>query len=267
MGGRPGKVRQPVIEVDTLTFAYPGGAPVFEDFDWRVAEGEAWAVLGPSGCGKTTLLYLLAGLRHPTGGAVRIAGEVLERPRPRTGLILQDYGLLPWATVRENIALGLRVRSFYGPDGRHAPSNERSGPLEDRLEPWIARMGLSEAADHYPAQVSGGQRQRAAIARTLALDPDLLLMDEPFASLDAPTRESLQNLTLQLRSERRLTTVLVTHAIEEAAILGQRILVLGRPPTRSAPVIENADSVRIDFRTTAAYHDRCQELRLALEKA
>ncbi len=256
-----------MIEVDSLTFAYPGGAPVFEGFDWRVGEGEAWAVLGPSGCGKTTLLYLLAGLRHPTGGAIRIAGEALERPRPRTGLILQDYGLLPWASLRENISLGLRIRSFYGPDGRHAPSNERLGPLEDRLQPWIDRMGLGEVADAYPAQVSGGQRQRAAIARTLALDPDLLLMDEPFASLDAPTRESLQNLTLLLRAERRQTTVLVTHAIEEAAILGQRILILGRPPTRTAPVIENGDSISVEFRTTPAYHERCQQLRLALEAA
>jgi NitT/TauT family transport system ATP-binding protein len=256
-----------LIEVDSLTFAYPGGGPVFDDFHWRAGTGEAWAVLGPSGCGKTTLLYLLAGLRHPTGGSIRIAGELLQRPRPRTGLILQDYGLLPWATVRENIALGLRVRGFYGPDGRHAPMDEAIGPLEDRLEPWIDRMGLRQVADQYPGRVSGGQRQRAAIARTLALDPDLLLMDEPFASLDAPTRESLQNLTLQLRAERPLTTVLVTHAIEEAAILGQRILVLGRPPTRSAPVIENADSVHADFRTTTAYHERCQQLRLALEAA
>ena len=256
-----------MIELDSLTFAYPGGGPVFEDFHWQVGAGEAWAVLGPSGCGKTTLLYLLAGLRHPTAGAIRISGEALARPRPRTGLILQDYGLLPWATVRENIALGLRIRGFYGPDGRHAPSDEQLGRLEDRLELWLDRMALRQVADHYPGQVSGGQRQRVAIARTLALDPYLLLMDEPFASLDAPTRESLQSLTLQLRAERQLTTVLVTHAIEEAAILGRRILVLGRPPTRRAPIVENPDSAQADFRTTAAYHQRCQELRLALEAA
>jgi len=254
-----------MIEVESLTFAYPGGPTVFEGFSWRVAAGESWAVLGPSGCGKTTLLYLLAGLRFPTAGQVRVAGRALDRPRPRTGLILQDYGLLPWATVRENISLGLRVRGFYGPDGRHAPADDVPGLLEVRLEPWIDRMGLRHVIDHYPAQVSGGQRQRAAIARTLVLDPDLLLMDEPFASLDAPTRESLQNLTLQLRAERSLTTVLVTHTIEEAAVLGQRILVLGRPPTRAAPVIDNPGSERAEFRTTAAFHDRCQQLRRALE--
>ncbi len=240
---------------------------MLEGFPWRVEPGESWAVLGPSGCGKTTLLYLLAGLRRPSSGSIRIGGLPLDRPRPRTGLILQDYGLLPWATVRENIALGLRVRGFYGPDGRHAPADDAVGALAERVEPWIERMGLAEAAEHYPGQVSGGQRQRAAIARTLALDPDLLLMDEPFASLDAPTREGLQNLTLQLRSERRLTTVLVTHTIEEAAVLGRRILVLGRPPIRVAPVVENPMSGQAEFRASRAFHDLCQSLRQVLEAA
>lgn len=256
-----------MIDLDAVTFAYSGGAPVLEGFSWRVGAGESWAVLGPSGCGKTTLLYLLAGLRHSQRGTIRVGGEILERPRPRTGLILQDYGLLPWATVRENIALGLAVRGFYGPDGRHAPVDDPGGGPAERLDPWIERMGLAEVADHYPGQVSGGQRQRAAIARTLALDPDLLLMDEPFASLDAPTRESLQNLTLQLRAERHLTTVLVTHTIEEAAVLGRRILVLGRPPLRSAPIVENPKSGSPDFRSTTSFHRLCQELRMALEAA
>lgn len=257
-----------MIEVDTLTFAYPGGSPVFQDFRWTVEDGEAWAVLGPSGCGKTTLLYLLAGLRQPIDGEIRIAGEALSRPRPRTGLILQDFGLLPWATVRENVSLGQRIRSFYGPDGLHAPADDASrqdAEARDRTEAWLARMGLSEVADQYPGKISGGQRQRAAIARTLALDPDLLLMDEPFASLDAPTREALQNLTIQLRSERHLTTILVTHAIEEAAVLGRRILVLGRPPTTHPQIVDNPDSEAEDFRASPAFHDRCVELRRALE--
>jgi ABC-type nitrate/sulfonate/bicarbonate transport system ATPase subunit len=254
-----------LIQADSVTFAYPDGPQVFLDFHWQVKAGESWAVLGPSGCGKTTLLYLLAGLRLPDRGAIRVGGERLARPRPGTGLILQDYGLLPWATVRENIGLGLRIRGFYGPDGLHAPAGVAVGTTRERVDPWLARMGILEVADQYPAQVSGGQRQRAAIARTLALDPDLLLMDEPFASLDAPTRESLQDLTLQLRSERRLTTVLVTHAIEEAAVLGQRILILGRPPTGSAPVIENPESASPRFRETAEFHARCVELRAALE--
>ncbi|MDO9301625.1 MAG: ATP-binding cassette domain-containing protein, partial [Anaerolineales bacterium] len=191
-----------MINVHSLTFGYPHTAPIFQDFNWTVQRGETWAILGSSGCGKTTLLYLLAGLRFPTKGDIEIDGERLARPRPRSGLILQDYGLLPWATVRENAGLGLQVRDFYGEDGKHTPKNFQP---ENNSEYWLTKLGLDEVADKYPAQISGGQRQRTAIARTLALSPDLLLMDEPFSSLDAITREDLQNLTLSLCAEQNLT--------------------------------------------------------------
>src|SRR5664279_6123949 len=108
-----------MIRLEALSFAYPGGGEIFSGFDWEVERGHSWAVLGPSGCGKTTLLYLLAGLNLPGRGAVLVDGEKLTRPRPQTGLVLQDYGLLPWATVAENISLGQRIRQFYGPDGLH----------------------------------------------------------------------------------------------------------------------------------------------------
>lgn len=255
-----------MIEVRRLDFRFPDGTSVFQRFDWAVRPGEAWAVLGPSGCGKTTLLYLLAGLRSPTAGEIRIDGAPLLRPRPRTGLILQDYGLLPWAPVRDNIALGLHVRGFYGPDGKHAPRDEVIPRVRERVRPWLDRLGLREVADHFPSQISGGQRQRTAIARTLALRPDLLLMDEPFASLDAPTRESLQNLVLQLRREQALTTVIVTHAIEEAALLGQRVLVLGRLPNRRTIVFTNPQAGGGGYRRTAAYARACGRLRRLLEK-
>jgi len=253
-----------MIEVDGLTFAYTPGHHVFDRFSWRVEAGEAWAVIGPSGCGKTTLLYLLAGLRLPTSGWIRIAGELLARPRPTTGLILQDYGLLPWATVRENAALGLRLRKFYGPDGRHAPANEVVGIIAERVSFWLERLGIESVADKYLSQISGGQRQRAAIARTLVLRPDLLLMDEPFASLDAPTREDLQNLTVELRAEQKLTTIIVTHNIEDAAFLGERILVLARPPHREPVVVENLAAGQADYRAQAAFLDKCNELRRLL---
>ena len=253
-----------MINIDHLTFGHVPSTPIFEDFSWRVGGGEAWCILGPSGCGKTTLLYLLAGLRQPVGGSVRVEGRVLDRPRPRTGLVLQDFGLLPWATVEENVALGLQVRGFYGPDGRHAPSGGDLSPVRDRVETWIERMGLAAARSQYPGQLSGGQRQRTAIARTLALGPDLLLMDEPFGSLDAPTREGLQDLTLQLLAERDLTLVLVTHTLEEAAFLGRRILLLGRPPTRRAEVVENPRAGSPKFRQTADYARLCRELRTRL---
>jgi ABC-type nitrate/sulfonate/bicarbonate transport system ATPase subunit len=251
-----------MIQLDALTYAYPNTAPVFQDFSWSAGGGEAWAVLGPSGCGKTTLLYLLSGLRFPDSGQVCIDGQPLLRPRPHTGLILQDYGLLPWATVRQNAELGLRVRSFYGPDGKHAP--EEFQPQVD-LDPWLERLGLAPFKDKYPGQLSGGQRQRTAIARTLALKPDLLLMDEPFSSLDAPTRSGLQNLTLELWSEQTLTLVIVTHAIEEAAVLGQRILLLGAPPNRQPQVIENPGAAQPDFRDRPEYSALVQRLRRQLE--
>lgn len=253
-----------MISLQAVTFGYPGTAPLFQAFSWEVARGETWAILGTSGCGKSTLLYLLAGLRAPAAGRVEVGGELLRRPRPPTGLILQDYGLLPWATVRANAALGLTMRNFYGPDGTHVPRNYR--PTADVM-PWLARLGLLEIAGKYPAQISGGQRQRTAIARTLALQPDLLLMDEPFSSLDAVTREDLQALTLELCAEQALTLVLVTHSIEEAAALGRKVLLLGRPPTRQPAVFENPGAGQPGHRQSAAYQALCQALRQKLEAA
>src|SRR5512142_437517 len=178
-----------MIELSSVSFAYPHKPLLFENFCWQVERGQSWAVLGPSGCGKTTLLYLLAGLQFPTAGRLLLEGQPLKRPRPQTGLVLQDYGLLPWATVQENISLGLRIRQFYGPDGLHAPQQRVAVP---DIQFWLARLGLEDQAAKYPGSLSGGQRQRVAIARTLVLQPDLLLMDEPFSSLDAPTRFGLE---------------------------------------------------------------------------
>jgi NitT/TauT family transport system ATP-binding protein len=248
-----------MIEIQNLTFEYTSNTPVFEQFNWSVEKGDAWVILGPSGCGKSTLLYLLAGLRLPSLGSIRIHGTQVTHPRPQNGLIIQDYGLLPWATVRKNVALGLEIRQFYGPDGKHAPiSTSRS---QADIDPWLERLGLDGQAEKFPAQLSGGQRQRAAIARTLVLNPDLLMMDEPFSSLDAPTREALQQLVLELWREQDLTLVTVTHSIEEAAVLGERILLLGQPPTRQAQVIENPAMREPEFQRSAAYQQLCQELR------
>jgi ABC-type nitrate/sulfonate/bicarbonate transport system ATPase subunit len=242
-----------MINVNSLTFGYPHTLPIFQDFNWQVQHGETWAILGSSGCGKTTLLCLLAGLRFPTKGIIEIEGEKLTRPRPRSGLILQDYGLLPWATVRENAELGLQVRKFYGEDGTHTPKNFRP---ENSAEYWLDKLGLDEVADKYPAQISGGQRQRTAIARTLALSPDLLLMDEPFSSLDAITREDLQNLTLSLCKEQDLTLVIVTHAIEEAVSLGSKILLLDSSPR----MFENPQMGQANHRNSLEYRDLCNLL-------
>jgi len=246
-----------MIHIRSIDFAYPNVSPLFENFSLEISRGETWAILGTSGCGKTTLLYLLAGLRFPSHGIVEIDGECLARPRPQSGLILQDYGLLPWSTVRENVELGLRLRKFYGDDGKHAPVNFQP---QNSVPYWLERLGISEFAEQYPSQISGGQRQRTAIARTLALEPDLLLMDEPFSSLDAVTREDLQNLTLSLCVEKKLTLVAVTHLIEEAVVLGKKILLLN-----TKQVFNNPSAGTDGHRESKAYQELCNQLRREMQ--
>jgi len=251
-----------MIKVSDITLTYPSGIiSIFDKFSWEVQIAESWAVLGPSGCGKTTLLYLLAGLLQPASGTILIDDQPILRPRPKSGLILQDYGLLPWATVQQNCNLGFKIRKYYGADGIHAPSERQSSSGDKN---WLLEMGLEKFADKYPSQLSGGQRQRTAIARTLSLQPDLLMMDEPFSSLDVPTRENLQDLTTKLVYEQGLTLILVTHSVEEAVLLGRKILLLGDPPNREATIIDNSKSARKGFRNTIEYSKLCRSLRETL---
>ncbi len=258
-----------MIEATALAFAYPGQPPVFQDFSWQVAAGEAWAVIGPSGCGKSTLLYLIAGLRQPTAGQLLVDGQPVPRPRASSGLILQEYGLLPWATVWENVALVMRLGRFYQDKTRPAAGPRpypRPDITADQVDRWLTRLGIAELRDKYPSQISGGQRQRTAIARSLLQQPNLLLMDEPFSSLDALTREDMQRLAVELHGETGVTTVLVTHSIEEAAYLGQRILVLRQPPNAGARVIENSAAGAPGYRGQATFWEKCTELREALDR-
>jgi NitT/TauT family transport system ATP-binding protein len=259
-----------MVELTGVSFAYPGQSPVFSGFDWTVGAGEAWSVIGPSGCGKSTLLYLAAGLRLPSAGRVLVGGQSVPRPRATTGLVLQDYGLLPWATVWENVALVMRIGAFYR--GRpYEGDGPRPYPRDDvtpeQVDFWLERLGIAALRDKYPSQISGGQRQRTAIARSLLQQPSLLLLDEPFSSLDALTREDLQELTVELCRETGATTIVVTHIIEEAAYLGRRILVLGAPPNSAAQVIENPGAGEPGYRKQPGYWQRCLELRKALEPA
>ncbi|MDZ4655116.1 MAG: ABC transporter ATP-binding protein [Coriobacteriia bacterium] len=217
-----------------------------------IADGEPVAIIGPSGCGKSTLLLVMAGLVTPMGGDVLVDGAVVSGTRLRTALILQDFGLLPWKTVFHNAALGLKVRGVS--------SAERA----ERVDAALERVGLADFRDAYPGELSGGMRQRLALSRALALDADLLLMDEPLSALDALTREDLQGLLLDIWRQRRHTAVLVTHSIEEAVFLGRRVVVLTPRPGRVAAIVDNPDMGTEGYRSTPAFYERCDELRRLL---
>lgn len=257
-----------MLDIRNLTFAYSNQtAPLFRDFSWRVERGDFWSIIGASGCGKSTLLHLIVGVRQAAAGEITVNGESVPRKKNRgkTGLVLQDYGLLPWATVYENVALGLKIRGFYGQDFPSSHSSSTKG-VGEAIDFWLERFGVASLRNKYPSQISGGQRQRAAIARTLVLQPDLLLMDEPFSALDAPTRDDLELLTLNLQNETKTTTVFVTHSIEEAVFLGRRILVLDTPPPSSSPrVVENARAGRAAYRDEPEFLEQARLLRGMLQ--
>lgn len=223
-----------------------------EGISFDVADGEPVAILGPSGCGKSTLLLAMAGLVKAGEGRVLVAGEPVDGPRLHTALILQDFGLLPWKTVEHNAGLGLEIR--------HVPAAERATRVHDAL----ARVGLAEFAGAYPSELSGGMRQRLALARALALKADLVLMDEPLSALDALTREDLQGLLLEIWRQRGHTSVLVTHSIEEAVFLGRRIIVLTPRPGHLAAIVDNPEMGQPAFREAPGYYARCAELRRLL---
>jgi ABC-type nitrate/sulfonate/bicarbonate transport system ATPase subunit len=257
-----------MIDVENLTFAYGSEPDLFKDFRLYIDKGDTWSIIGPSGCGKTTLLYLLAGLYHPGKGTVFISNKQLTRPRPLTGLVLQDHGLLPWATVRQNVALGVKIRRFYGPDGKHVPLTVSANKIkaEEQIDYWMQRLGLDGLSNKYPSQLSGGQRQRTAIARSLLLEPDLILLDEPFSALDAPTRDDLERILIDLTREQNLTMVLVTHDIDVAVTMGEKILVLADKTNHTAQIVENSCAGRLDERTSDSFKAVSDSLRQLIGK-
>lgn len=218
-----------------------------------VAAGEPIAVIGPSGCGKSTLLLLAAGLLSPNEGRVLISGSPASGPRRESALILQEHGLLPWKTVEDNASLGLRLR---GLSKRHARNQAHEA---------LSRVGLAEFARSYPGELSGGMRQRVGLARAVALDADLFLMDEPLSALDALQREDLQNVLLDLWKRRAHTQVLVTHSIEEAVFLGKRVVVMTQRPGSVGAVVDNAEMGEPEYRQTSAFYERCAQVRSLLD--
>ncbi|WP_219506494.1 ABC transporter ATP-binding protein [Nonomuraea ceibae] len=212
------------------------------DIDLDVREGEFLTLVGPSGCGKSTLLDLIAGLAAPSSGEILIDGAPVTGPGLDRGVVFQQYALFPWRSARANVEFGLEAKGV--------PRRERAG----RARHYLDLVGLAGFEDRYPHELSGGMRQRVAIARSLAFDPDVLLMDEPFAALDAQTRESLQGELLDVWRKTGKTIVFITHSIDEAVYLGQRVAVMTSRPGRIKEVVEvSFDSREGDLRADPAF--------------
>jgi NitT/TauT family transport system ATP-binding protein len=214
----------------------------------EVAEREFVAIVGPSGCGKTTLLRLAAGLDFPTGGEVRVGERLVTAPGPDRAVVFQQFALFPWKTVLQNIAFGLKCRGV-GLAERNAAA-----------ERYIEIMGLAGHADAYPHQLSGGMQQRVAIARSYILEPEVLLMDEPFGALDAQTRIEMQEELIRLARRNPRTVLFITHSVEEAVYLADRVVVMSRRPGRIRAILDVASTRRAE-----AWQDRAVDAVMDLD--
>ena len=239
-----------------------GDVPAIVNFDLTIREGEFVCLVGPSGCGKSTFLRILAGLESLSGGEARIVPGADPR-RPLNNVVFQEYAIFPWKTVLDNVAFGLEMRGV--------PRAERLAVAST----WLAKVGLKRFASYYPAQISGGMKQRVSIARALANDPEVLLMDEPLGALDAQTRAVLQEELLRLWEESHKTVLYVTHSIEEAVLLGDRVVLMtAHPGTNKSEFTVDLPRPR-DLSTTATaryaeltgaiWDDLRDEVRAAME--
>jgi NitT/TauT family transport system ATP-binding protein len=227
----------------TKTFAVKGGAfTALRQVSLDIADEEFVTVVGPSGCGKSTLLGMAAGLEEPTSGAVRVDGAPVAGPGPERGVIFQQYALFPWLTVRKNVEFGLKLTNL--------PAAER----KRRVDHAIDLVGLTDFADALPKTLSGGMKQRCAIARAYAVDPAVLLMDEPFGALDALTRVQLQDQLLRTWSQERRTVLFITHDVDEAVYLARRVVVMAARPGRIHTIVD------VDLP-----YPRTEEIRLSAE--
>ena len=214
------------VSVEFETAAGP--MRVIEDVSFEVSNGEFVSIIGPSGCGKTTLINIVGGFVKPTTGRVLLDGRPVAAPGPDRGVIFQEYGVFPWLTVRQNIEFGLKLEA-----------NRRSAAERTAIaNRYMSLMGLTDFADHFPKHLSGGMRQRLAIARAYAVKPQFLLMDEPFGALDAQTRSAMQDLLLHVLESEGKTVLLITHSVDEAIYLSSRIVVVTARPARVRRIIE-----------------------------
>jgi len=241
-----------MLELRHLSKVYPNGTSALQDFTLNVGNGEAVAIIGGSGCGKSTLLRLIAGLEQPTRGEVLVDGERITQPHPAVGLVFQEPRLLPWLTVGDNVGFGLEG----------VPAAKRQRRIHDALE----SVGLAEQIGKWPREMSGGMAQRVALARALVTGPSVLLLDEPFSALDALTRASLQDHLVRLWQESCPTLLLVTHDIEEALVIANRVVVVRPRPGRIDAVFDVSLPHPRD-RDAAAFESLKHELRGALDRS
>ena len=238
------------IEALSVTYKTDGGEyPAVRGFNLHLGKGDICALIGPSGCGKSTVLYVLSGIITQHGGRALIGGQPVDPKTQRIGLIPQNYGLLDWADVAHNATLGLKVK---GADVK------ASAPYVAQL---MDRLGLGGLETKFPRQLSGGQQQRVAIARSFIMQPDVLLMDEPFSALDAITREDIQDLFLNVWQEHATSTLFVTHSIEEAVYLGRKIAVMSPAPGHILREIDNPLFGKSGLRQSKEFYSFVMELR------
>lgn len=217
------------IRIDNLSKTYQKDEKVtvaIEDFDLDIKKGELISIVGPSGCGKTTILRMIAGLLEPTSGSISIAGRPCSGPGPDRGMVFQDFALLPWRSVRRNVELGLEIAGM--------PKEERKA----RAEKYLEIVGLQDFADSSINELSGGMKQRVGIARALVNNPDVILMDEPFGALDAQTRNLMQAGLVRILEKTDQTIIFITHSVDEAVFLSDRIVILTKRPAKIKEIVE-----------------------------
>ncbi|MCE5286857.1 MAG: ABC transporter ATP-binding protein [Pelosinus sp.] len=246
-----------MIEIKDLSVNYVAQGErqsVLEEVNLELAAGETCAIIGPSGCGKSTMLKVVAGIITEFRGEVLIDGQPVCPKQQKIGFIPQNYGLLPWKNVYDNIQLGAKLK------------NKNQNTDKEKLAAFLKQLGLSGLERRYPGELSGGQQQRVALARSFVLKPDLLLMDEPFSALDAITREEMQQVFLSIWRKYSVSTILVTHYVEEAVYLGQKIVVLSGTPGKVSKVIDNPHFGVENIRSRPEFFELCRELRKMIKE-